>query len=213
MDCEEITQLPVALTIMQTAEDRRLEKLFSCIYTKFSSTFLLWILSKYGNRSKSKTELLQDAKDAFQNGLMTFYEKSKKNELVIRGSLKTTVYSFGLLQLLAFYKKDRNVHGQTDYFLDCIDALLDDEISENERQLFLNERENILMEALKKLPEKERRILEMKFFKHLRSKEIAEILKVTPGNVDNEATKAYKKLRDIMVTKSGFQKQTNGAYR
>ncbi len=102
-ECEEITQVPVALTIMQTRGDKRLEKLFSCIYSLFYKSFLKWILSKYSNKNVPKDKLLEDAKDAFENGLLTFYEKSKKNELNIKGSLKTVIYSFGLLQLFATF--------------------------------------------------------------------------------------------------------------
>ncbi|MEJ7680981.1 MAG: hypothetical protein WKG06_24645 [Segetibacter sp.] len=105
MECEEITQASVALTIMQTPGDKRLEKLFNCIYSLFHGSFLNWILNKYSGKNILKDKLLEDAKDAFENGIVALYLKSKKHELNIKGSLKTTVYSFGLLQLLAFLKK------------------------------------------------------------------------------------------------------------
>lgn len=104
-ECEEITQVSVAVTIMQTPGDKRLEKLFSCIYSLFHGSFLKWILNKYSHKNVLKDKLLEEAKDAFENGILALYEKSKKNELNIKGSLKTVIYSFGLLQLLAFFKK------------------------------------------------------------------------------------------------------------
>ncbi len=159
-----------------------------------------------------KDKLLEDAKDAFENGILALYEKSKKNELNIKGSLKTVIYSFGLLQLLAFFKKDKLVYGTGNYIA-CIDLLFDDEFSEKERRPFYTEREKVLMEALKDLSPKQREILIMKFFHKLKSRQIAEILNVTPGNVDNDSAKAYKKLREILITKYNFQRQSNGTVR
>jgi DNA-directed RNA polymerase specialized sigma24 family protein len=41
----------------------------------------------------------------------------------------------------------------------------------------------------------------MTFYGKLKSKQIAEELGVSVGNVDNEKTKAYKALRDILKSK------------
>jgi len=84
--------------------DRRLQKLFNCIYSLFQGSFIYWILHKYDN-STNKNKLWEDAKDAFQNGMMVLYRKSQEKGFNIKGNLKTTVYSFGLLQLLALFKK------------------------------------------------------------------------------------------------------------
>lgn len=205
MECGEITKVSVTLEIMQTPGDRRLQQLFSCIYSLFQSSFLSWILHKYSS-SPYKDKLWEDAKDAFQNGLMAFYHKAQKKELIIKGNLKTTIYSFGLLQLLAYFKKERSVYGSVDY-AKCFDLYFEDDLLEHERHELLNERESDLMEALAELPEKQRHILLMKFFEKLKSKQIAEKLNVTPGNIDNDSTKAYKELRNLLQLKSSFQKQ------
>ena len=205
MECAEITQPRVALEIMQTPGDRRLQQLFSCIYSMFQGSFLNWVLHKYqGSRHKAK--LWEDAKDAFQNGLMAFYHKSQKRELSIKGGLKTTIYSFGLLQLLAYFKKEKAAYRTGDY-AKCFDLFFENDLLEQERHELLNERECDLMEALRTLPEKQRRILVMKFFEKLKSKQIAKKLHITPGNVDNDSTKAYRELRNILQSKSSFQKQ------
>jgi len=104
MDCREIIQPVVAIQILQTPGDRRLQKLFNCIYSLFQGSFIYWILHKYDN-STNKNKLWEDAKDAFQNGMMVLYGKSQEKGFNIKGNLKTTVYSFGLLQLLALFKK------------------------------------------------------------------------------------------------------------
>lgn len=205
MECGEITQPTVALEIMQTPGDRRLQRLFSCIYSMFQGSFLNWVLRKYQN-SPHRDKLWEDAKDAFQNGLMAFYHKSQKKELAINGSLKTTIYSFGLFQLLAYFKKEKAAYRRADY-VRCLDLFFEDAFLEHELHELLNEREIDLMEALGTLPEKQRHILVMKFFEKLRSKQIAERLNITPGNVDNDSTKAYRELRTMLQLKSSFQKQ------
>lgn len=205
MDCEQITQVSTALAIMQAPPDTRLEKLFHCIYSMFLGSFLKFILNRYSNNTILRERLLENAKDAFQNGILAFYDKGKKNELNIKGSLKTTVYSFGRLQLLAIFKKDKIILGK-DQFFESIDLWLDDESKENERQLFLNEREKILMGELRKLPLRQREIIIMKFFKNLSSKEIATKLGVTPGYVDNISTRVYKEMRKILMVKSNYVK-------
>lgn len=204
MECQEIIQPSVALEIMQTPQDKRLQKLFECIYSLFQSAFLAWILHKYDN-SRFKDKLWEDAKDAFQNGIMVLYQKGQNKGFTFKGSLKTTIYSFGLRQLLAFFKKEKFVYGSGDY-AKCFDLLFEDDLFEHERHELLNERENDLLEALTKLPEKRRDILLMKFFDKLRSKQIADKLHVTVGNVDNVSTKAYKELRHILKSKFSFQK-------
>ena len=89
----------------------------------------------------------------------------------------------------------------TSDYIDCSDLLFDNDFSQKERHAFLNDRENDLIEALTNLSEKQREILSLKFFHKLKSKQIAQKLNVTVGNVDNDAVKAYKKLRQILMNK------------
>jgi RNA polymerase sigma factor (sigma-70 family) len=197
MDCQEITETSIALKIMQNEDARLLRpRLFHCIYALFQGSFLNWINSKYRHGSASE-KLTEDAKDAFQNGVTAFFLKSQSKDFSIRGSLKTTIYSFGLLQLLAYFKKDKLKYGVSDY-VKWYQLFIEDETEEKETRTFLNEKEHKLLDAIKHLPEKHQKILIMKFFEKLKSKEIAEILHVSPGNIDNETTKAFKALRNAL---------------
>ncbi|MBD0297109.1 MAG: sigma-70 family RNA polymerase sigma factor [Flavisolibacter sp.] len=211
MDCREITEVPIALEIMQTPEDHRLQKLFRCIYALFQGSFLRWIMRRYSH-SRYKEKLWEDAKDAFQNGLMTLYSKIKGEEFEIKGSLRTTIYSFGLLQLLALFKKEKRAYSFDDY-AQCFELLFEDMVLENEKHKLLNERECTLLNALSGLPKKQRTILIMKFFDKLKSKQIAERLDVSVGNVDNDATKAYKELRRVLTSEFSSPKQSYEANR
>ncbi len=199
MDCQQITHTPVALEILQTQGGQRLQALFHCIYTLFQGSFLSWIFHRYSHH-RNKDRLLADAKDAFQNGVMAFYLKSQQAGFEIKGSLKTAIYSFGLLQLLACFKRERTVYVVSDY-LDCLDMLFEDELFETERQELLNEQEQEVIEALRLLPENQRAILSMRFFEHLKSRQIAERLEISTGHVNNESARAYKALRHLLKTK------------
>src|SRR5690348_11749986 len=106
MNCREITEAPVALEIMKGPQSREYQQLFRCIYELFQGSFINWIFGKY-NSFSSKEKLWNDAKDAFQMGMIKMVEKSRNNELTINASLKTTVYSYGLLQLLAKVKQEK----------------------------------------------------------------------------------------------------------
>jgi len=200
MNCQEITQVPIALEIMKEPQSREYQQLFRCIYELFQGSFINWIFGKYNNFS-SKEKLWNDAKDAFQMGMEKIVERSRNNELTIHGSLKTTVYSYGLLQLLARVKKEKSEEKRKTDYMKLIDLLIEDESILNETGELFDERQKALIKALNALPEKRRRILVMTFYGKLRSKEIAGQLGVSAGNVDNEKTKAYKALRDILKSK------------
>jgi len=200
MDCQEITKPSVALEIMQNPEDSRLPHLFRCIYSQFHDSFISWILNRHSNGGNNE-KLQEDAKDAFQNGLLELFDKARKKELSIKGSLKTVVYSFGMLQLLASLKKENMVYKVRDY-MDDFDSLFQNDFMESERQELFDKKEKDLMEALlTRLPARQRDILFMRYFGKLRSRQIAEKLGISVGNVDNETAKAYKALRNILKVK------------
>jgi len=201
MNCQEITQAPVAIEIMKGPQNREYQQLFHCIYELFQGSFINWIFGKY-NAVSSKEKLWNDAKDAFQMGMVKMVEKSRNNELTIPASLKTTVYSYGLLQLLARIKQEKSADKRKTGYVKLIDLLTEDDFIVNESEGLLDERQQALLKALNKLPEKRKQILIMTFYGKLRSKEIAGKLGVSAGNVDNEKTKAYKALREILKTKS-----------
>lgn len=205
MECEEIIQPTVAMEVLRRPEKKHLQaRLFHCIYALFQGSFLSWILNKY-RHNQHREKLWEDAKDAFQNGLSVFYLKSQQTGFTLKSSLKTTIYSYGFLQLLACFKKEKHAYGIKGY-MDCLELIFEDGFLEKECHDLMNDREHCLMEALNMLPKKQREILLMKFFQKLKSRQIAEILEVSAGNIDNESTKAYKELREILKLKFNIKK-------
>ena len=59
----------------------------------------------------------------------------------------------------------------------------------------------MLYEAILKLPDRQREILELFYFSEMSMKQIAEIMKQTPQNVRVLAYRAKKQLREYMEVK------------
>ena len=66
---------------------------------------------------------------------------------------------------------------------------------------FRNEQKKMLYEAMLKLPDRQREILELFYFSEMSMKQIAEIMKLTPQNVRVLAYRAKKQLREYMEVK------------
>ena len=67
--------------------------------------------------------------------------------------------------------------------------------------LIRNEQKKMLYEAILKLPDRQREILELFYFSEMSMKQIAEIMKLTPQNVRVLAYRAKKQLREYMEVK------------
>ena len=59
----------------------------------------------------------------------------------------------------------------------------------------------MLYEAMLKLPDRQREILELFYFSEMSMKQIAEIMKLTPQNVRVLAYRAKKQIREYMEVK------------
>ena len=192
MCCYEFLQPDNAIQILHGSDTKAIQQLFYCIYKSHYQSFLQWILFKF-NGVTYKDKLLEDAKDAFQNGVLVFYLKSQKKDFEIKNSLKTTIYNYGLLQLKAAIKKERHVMHAWPYIEYPVTACEID--PDSQQHLVEISKEIELIKAISNLKAKEREVILLKYFNHLRSKQIAEKLHVTVGDIDNTTGKAYKHLR------------------
>ena len=67
--------------------------------------------------------------------------------------------------------------------------------------LIRNEQKKMLYEAILKLPDRQREILELFYFSEMSMKQIAEIMKLTPQNVRVLAYRAKIQLREYREVK------------
>ena len=75
------------------------------------------------------------------------------------------------------------------------------ESEQPEQKFFLNENKKILLQALKKLSEREQKIIELKFWAGLSNIEIAKTLEITPANVGIILFRALGTLRQKLQNK------------
>ena len=189
----------MVVEIMQNPERKHLQnKLFNCIYSLFHQKFIKRIQKKY-RYNKFQDKLLEIAKDAFEDGIFVFFNKSQKEGFTIRGNLEATLYQYTYFQLLAAFKKDKNEYG-ADELINESESGSGNGSNEGILPQDLDERENCLMSVVAMLPEKQQDIIIMKFFLDCSSEEIAKNLQVSIGNVYNETSKAYKELNTLFTS-------------
>lgn len=71
-------------------------------------------------------------------------------------------------------------------------------------KLLVSEQNQILLEAINKLPKKGRQCINMKYFKHMRIKDIAIALNVSPRTVETHLYRSLKALYELVSEKSTF---------
>lgn len=90
---------------------------------------------------------------------------------------------------------DRNQETEWEEFFDPAAP----EYQEPEAQAMTNEDNRELFEALDKLNERERRIVELKYFSDMDTRAIAELMSMTEGNVRTTLSRTLAKLKKILT--------------
>lgn len=89
-------------------------------------------------------------------------------------------------------------HGDSDSKMDILETISDPEEENPVDTLLGSEAKEILLEALEKLPEKEKMVLSLYYVEDLNLKEIGAVLDITESRVSQLRTKAIAMLRSIM---------------
>lgn len=220
MNCKEFTEVAFVQKTMESSTNKEhLERIFSCIYKLFCNEFIHLILSKYSFDPGSRERISEMAKDAFQEGLLKFYDTIKREGLRAEATLKTIVFTFCQWQFRAIKKKEdrKETHvvsiNNTYELEDGQDATLTiyEAISDNQAywdeslRVMLSEEEHMLYSAIRMLPnDKWQKALICKYFDEMKPAEIASMLKVSKGYIENELTHARKSLKKILISKFNF---------
>ena len=111
-----------------------------------------------------------------------------------RASFATWLSRIAMRTLTDYYRWQSHRQGNVEWD----DALSPaaEEREQPEQQLMLDESKQELLAALSGLGERERRIIELKFWGELSNKEIAEVLELTPSNVGVILHRAMGTLRE-----------------
>jgi RNA polymerase sigma factor (sigma-70 family) len=211
MDCIEITNSQKLVAYFRENNEIQLNIIFKCFFRLFYEDFrrltYKYCLSKF--HTKNKEEEL--ASDAFNDGLMSFYYKLKKDGFEEKGAqVKTAFFSFCLFKLKGLTKTlERRFEKETP--IDPLvsfngekefntDVNMTDILS---YQILLNKEEEILNRALTELGERGTHLVVWKKVLKLSNEEIAARIGIQPDSVPNEVFKSFRKLKDIVERLQG----------
>ena len=204
MDCKEITGSQKLVTWFREENDLQLNMIFKCFFSLFFEDFRRLTYKYCLNKFHTKHQEEELAKDAFNDGLMSFYYKLKREGFEEKGALlKTAFFSFCLFKLMGLTKTlERRSVNET-----SIDTGLPynyrNEINTGnlidvwDDQQLLNMEEDILYKALKELGERGSNLIIWKKILKLTNEEIADRMGIKPDTIPNEVYKSFKKLKAI----------------
>lgn len=205
MDCKEITSPQQLVTFFREGNETQLNRVFKCFFSLFFEDFRRLTYKYCLNKLHTKHREEELAKDAFSDGLVSFYYKLKNEGFAEKGALvKTAFFSFcifklkGLTRTLGRRFVRETVVDPEETFNDT--KLIEDgelnDVLEYE-QLFDAE-EEIFSRALKELGERGSNLVIWKKVLRLKNEEIASRMGIKPETVPNEVYKSFNKLKEIV---------------
>lgn len=208
MDCNEITSSQKLVTFFREGNDTHLNKVFKCFFNLFFEDFRRLTYKYCLNKLHTKHKEDELAKDAFNDGLMSFYFKLRNEGFEEKGAqVKTAFFSFCIFKLRGLSKTlgRRSVK----------ETVIDPGVAFNNAELLnagelndvwdyehlLNTKEEILSSALKELGERGSNLIIWKKILKLKNEEIANRMGIKPDTVPNEVYKAFNRLKEIVDRK------------
>ena len=155
---------------------------FEELYQKYYSGAVYYVTGKIGSR--------EDAEDLVSEAFTYCYAHYAEYDAG-KSALHTWLYVVINSRLKNYYR-DRKVSVD----ISELENVLPDEMTDMEKSVCLEEIRSTVAQALKELPERERRIVIMKYFMHKTSAEIADELGLSPVNVRVMLSRTLKKLQE-----------------
>lgn len=162
------------------------EEMLESLYKLFFPMVLHMVVNNHGTED--------DAKDLFQETMIVLYDKSKEPGFTLEAKLKTYLYAVAKRLWLKQLNRQNKVPVKSADFSseELEDSLPDDDLQDhNEKE----ERFKVLSEALLKLGEPCKSLLEDFYVRQMSMQEIAEKFGYT--NPDNAKTQKYKCLNRL----------------
>lgn len=156
---------------------------FEDFYNQFYSMAFLYAAQKLNNRA--------DAEDLTSEVFMYCYEHYADYDPT-KSSYKTWLFLI-LNSRLKNHYRDRKVH--TDW--SELENVLTMEGDDMERAIYLEQMRDQLVAAIRKLPEKQMKVVVWRYFQEKSFDYIAEQLQTTPGNVRVMLSRALNKLQEF----------------
>ena len=205
MDCIEITSSQKLVAYFREDNEIQLNIIFKCFFRLFYEDFRHLIYKYCLNKFHTKNKEEELASDAFNDGLMSFYYKLKKDGFEEKGAqIKTAFFSFCLFKFKGL-TKGLERRFEKEMTMDPVLPFNDKEefntgtiTDVQDYQILLNMEEEILDRALKELGERGSNLIIWKKVLKLNNEEIAVKMNIQPDTVPNEVYKSFKKLKEIV---------------
>ena len=115
----------------------------------------------------------------------------------MRAAFSTWLYNIALNELKMFWRK-KNYRGEHEEIFDEEIEISAPEFEEPEQKILSAEREKIIRQALEKLSERERQIIEMTYWLGYPPRKIAEVLEISPNHVSVILKRAKTNLKKYL---------------
>ena len=164
------------------------EGAFIELYNQFFPRVYKFIFAKTSNTEITDEIISKAFLKMFEN--LSRYDKEK-------AAFSTWLFQIALNELKMFWRSN-NYRGERE------EPLLDEnfqigvEYEEPEKKFLQSETQNEIRAALEKLPERERKIIEMTYWLNYPPRKIAEILDLTPNHVSVILKRAKSNLKEIL---------------
>lgn len=205
MDCNEITNSEKLVTYFREENEVCLNRVFKCFFNLFFEDFKRLTYHFCQNKIQAKHKEDELARDAFSDGLMSFYYKLKNEGFEEKGAqIKTAFFSFCIFKLRGLTKTlGRRLIKETvtdlAFQVNNEGEIQNDELADlKDYELLLNMKEEIFCRALEELGQRGSDLITWKKIHKLSNEEIARRMDIRPGTVPNEVYKAFNKLKEIV---------------
>ena len=213
MNCLEITNSQKLVAYFSDDNEAQLNIIFKCFFRLFYEDFRRLTYKYCLNKFHAKNKEEQLAGDAFNDGLISFYYKLKKDGFAETGAqIKTVFFTFCLFKLKGLLKALERRYTK-ESVMDLMPFNENQELNTSnitdvrDYQVLLGMEEEILDRALKELGERGTNLIIWKKISKLSNEEIANRTGMQPGTVANEVFKSFKKLKEIVERLQGVNKQ------
>lgn len=205
MDCNDIGQPILLVNYFRQDDEPTKSGVLKCFYKLYFETFKRLTFSICLNKpyTEHKGETL--AREAFNDGLLSFYFFVREKGFADRGaSVKSLFFTFCIKKLKGLItdiarQSVKKTGGNPEIVIAKVSETKEDDYQvSNDYEEQWKKNETLLNKALEILGERGKRLIYWRKVDKLGNEEIATLLNIQPGSVNNEVYKCLKRLNKIV---------------
>ncbi len=202
MNCNELREPSRLVEYFRLENELLLQRVFRCFFSLFESKFRSLTLKYCQSRPYTRYREPELATDAFNRGLLSFYQRIKREGFEEKASVETAFLAFALMQLKGLVKDLERRSGRT--------MAMDPEVapagraavfewpSAGQQQDMADRQLEVLRNSLQQLDERSRNLIIWRKLLQLGNEEIAARTGLEPVSVNNEVYRALIRLKKMV---------------